>query len=310
MPRIQVISVTANESSHRLDLFLSRRLPISRTSVQRLIGEGLVLVNRRLTKANYKIHPHDQIEITIPGPTPIPIEPEPLSLDILYEDAHLLVLHKSAGMVVHPSPGHDHGTLVHGLLYHCRDLTGIGGRERPGIVHRLDKDTTGVLVVAKTDQTHEGLSRQFRYHTIQRTYVTLVCGVLKQDRGKIDVAIGRDTKDRKKISSRTLRPRASVTEFKVIHRYPDATLVEVTPQTGRTHQIRVHFAHLQHPVAGDKTYGGSRTSHIGKVAIPRQMLHAQKLGFTHPATGETMVFSAPYPEDMEAILRALSAHRG
>ncbi|MBI5197165.1 MAG: RluA family pseudouridine synthase [Nitrospirae bacterium] len=306
MPRIHVISVTGHESHHRIDLFLAGRLPLSRSGIQRLIEEGMVLVNQKITKANYKIHPFDQIQITIPGPTPVPLEPEPIPLEILYEDPHLLVLHKPAGMVVHPAPGHDRGTLVNALLHHCRDLQGIGGRERPGLVHRLDKDTSGVLVVAKSDLTHEGLSKQFRNHTIQRTYLALVCGRLKQERGKIDLAIGRDTKDRKKISARTVRPRASVTEYQVIQRFSGATLVEVYPKTGRTHQIRVHFAHLHHPIAGDKTYGGSSAGQIGKIPVPRQMLHAQKLGFAHPVTGEVLSFSAPIPEDMAEVLRQLT----
>jgi 23S rRNA pseudouridine1911/1915/1917 synthase len=305
MPRIRVISVTAPEASQRIDLYLSRRLPLSRSAIQRLIGEGLVLVNGKPVRANTKTHPDDEIRVTIPGPTPIPLKPEPIPLEILYEDPHLLVIHKSAGMVVHPAPGHDHGTLVHGLLYHCKDLQGIGGRERPGIVHRLDKDTSGVMVVAKSDAAHEGLSRQFQTHTIRRAYLALVCGVLKQDRGKIDLAIGRDIKDRKKISPRTVRPRASTTEYQVVRRFDGATMVEVHPRTGRTHQIRVHFAHLRHPVAGDRTYGGSKAGHIGDIPVPRQMLHAQRLGFIHPVTGADLEFSAPIPEDMEEVIRRL-----
>jgi 23S rRNA pseudouridine1911/1915/1917 synthase len=274
-----------------------------------LIDEGFVLVNQKTTRSNYKTHPLDDIQITIPGPTPIPLEPEPIPLDILHEDPYLLVIHKPAGMVVHPAPGHYQGTLVHALLYHCKDLKGIGGRERPGIVHRLDKDTSGVLVVAKSDSVHQELSKQFKDHSIQRTYLALVCGVLKQSQGIIDLAIGRDTKDRKKISARTVRPRASVTRYQVVRRFSDATLVDVYPQTGRTHQIRVHFAHIHHPIAGDKTYGGSRAGTVRGLPVARQMLHARYLGFVHPATGEAVSFSAPIPEDMAGVIDHLTQER-
>lgn len=228
--------------------------------------------------------------------------PEPISLDILYEDEHLLAVNKPSGMVVHPAPGHDSGTLVNALLYHCKDLKGIGGRERPGIVHRLDKDTSGVLVVAKSDHVHRHLSKQFRLHTVTRIYIALIQGVMKKNSGIIDLPIGRDTKDRKKISPRTIRPRHAITHLNVIRRYKDATLIELRPQTGRTHQLRVHLAHLHHPVAGDKTYGGRGYGKLGETKIDRLMLHAMRLGFIHPKTDKYMEFEAPLPVDIKGVL--------
>lgn len=289
----------------RLDLYLIKRgVPLSRSRIQKLIEEERIRVNGRPTKASYKIRRGDEIEIRIPPTTPLDLIPEAIPLDLLYEDETLLVINKPAGMVVHPAPGHDQGTLVHALLHHCRDLPGIGGRERPGIVHRLDKETSGVLVVAKTDEAHQRLSQQFKRHTIDRRYLALVCGKVTQKTGKIILPIGRDRIDRKKISARTGHPRESETHFTVRERLGIATLLEVYPQTGRTHQIRVHMAHLGYPVVGDKTYGG-RAVRSFELQADRQMLHAERLGFIHPTHGERMTFSAPPPADMLAILASL-----
>lgn len=304
MPITRVFHVYQKEAHKRIDQYLSNLLPLSRTAIQKLIEEGLVSVNKKGVKTNYKIHPDDEIEVYIPCPAPTPLIPEPIPLNILYEDEHILVVNKPSGLVVHPAPGHDSGTLVNALLYHCKDLKGIGGRERPGIVHRLDKDTSGVLIVAKSDFVHRHLSKQFKLHTVHRVYIALVQGVMKKNSGIIDIAIGRDTKDRKKISPRTVKPKHAITHFRVMKRYKDATLIELKPMTGRTHQLRVHLSHLHHPVAGDKTYGGKGYGKLGKLDIERLMLHALKLGITHPMTDSYIEFEAPLPEDMRGVMDA------
>jgi len=237
-------------------------------------------------------------------PTPLETLPELIPLDVIHEDPSLIVLNKQAGLVMHPAPGHYTGTLVNALLAHCRDLSGIGGRERPGLVHRLDKDTSGVIVVAKTDAAHRFLSQQFKSHSIQRQYRAIVVGRLSKKSGTIDLPIGRDRWERKKISHRTLRPREARTVYRAIERFDRATLVEIYPQTGRTHQIRVHFASIGHPVLGDRTYGG-RQAVLASVPADRQMLHAVRLGFTHPDSGRIIEFSALPPSDFDQALAAL-----
>lgn len=297
--------VSSHSRPDRLDLYLIKRgVPLSRARIQKLIAEGLIRLNGTATKASTRVREGDQIEICIPPPEPLELIPEEIPLDFLYEDDSLLIVNKPAGMVVHPAPGHDRGTLVHALLYHCRDLPGIGGRERPGIVHRLDKDTSGVMVVAKTDLAHQRLSKQFKDHSIARRYLALVFGIIRKKEGRIVLAIGRDRVDRKKISARTAHPRASETAFVVRERLKEATLLELSPQTGRTHQIRVHMAHLGHPVLGDKIYGGKQACKSG-VPCERQMLHAASLGFVHPVSREEMNFSAPIPPDMQSVLEVL-----
>ena len=306
MPIVKILKVSPYSDSKRIDQHLTNLLPLSRTAVQRLLKLNLITVNNETVKANYKIRPDDEIRIEIPGPTPLPLQPEAISLDIVYEDEHLLIVNKPSGMVVHPSPGHYSGTLVHALLHHCKDLKGIGGRERPGIVHRLDKDTSGVLVVAKSDLVHRHLSNQFKDRTVNKVYVALVQGVMKKNRGEIDLPIGRDTRDRKKFSSRTVKPKHAKTIFRVLKRFKDATLVELKPETGRTHQLRVHLAHLNHPVAGDSFYGGRGYSKIGGVKIERLMLHAMKLGIIHPITGKYMEFEPPLPAAMKKIIECFN----
>lgn len=296
--------VTPKDTRLRLDLYLLKKNPsLSRSRVQRLIQDGHITVNGQKAKPSYRVHLDDRVCIDLPPPTPLEIKPEAIPLEIIYEDAHLLVVNKPAGMVVHPAPGHFAGTLVHALLHHCRDLSGIGGKERPGLVHRLDKETSGLLVVAKAEQAHKVLAAQFKAHTVTRCYLTLVHGIPKAHRGTVELAIGRDLRDRKKISPRTTRPRSAITQYEVLERYGKFSLLAVRPKTGRTHQIRVHLSHLGHPVMGDKVYGLKKKKDFEQeLWISRQMLHAQQLGFDHPETGQRMEFSAPLPLDMERII--------
>src|SRR5437667_6213100 len=321
------VTVSAGETPKRLDVFLSTHTAgLSRAAAQRLIEQGTVTVNGRATKPSLKIKPGDAIEWDVPQPTPLEIAGEPIPLCLLFEDERLLGLNKPAGLVAHPAPGHWSGTLVHALLHHLQkekgtDLflgknksvpfSGIGGRERPGLVHRLDKGTSGVMVIAQTDAAHQGLSRQFKAHTIRRVYLALIKGAVKGKMGRVELAIGRDYKDRKKFSARTVSPRDAVTEFQVVERFgakrsgDEATLVEVHPRTGRTHQIRVHLVSLGHPVLGDETYGGRKVCAIGGVAIEGPMLPARTLGFTHTARGNPLEYTVPPPADMEELLGML-----
>ncbi len=298
------IIVPNEKKPERLDLYLIKKgFPLTRSRIQKLIAEEQILLNGNATRSSYKVKKGDQIDITIPAPTPLELVPENIPLDILFEDSNLLVLNKAAGMVVHPAPGNYEGTMVHALLYHCKDLTGIGGRERPGIVHRLDKETSGVMVIAKTDDAHRFLSKQFKDHSIDRKYLALVCGKVKKA-GKINLAIGRDRIHRKKISARTSSPREAETHYIIKERFKNATLLEVSPQTGRTHQIRVHMAHLGHPMIGDKIYGGKIAKALS-LSADRHMLHAALLGFVHPVRKEKLSFSSPPPIDMASILEIL-----
>lgn len=298
------ILVPDERKPERIDRYLIKKgLALARAQIQRLIAEEQILVNGLPTRSSYKAKKGDRIDITIPPPQALTLIPEAIPLDILFEDTHLLVLNKAVGMVVHPAPGHYEGTMVHALLYHCKDLTGIGGRERPGIVHRLDKDTSGVMVIAKTDEAHRKLSAQFKDHSIDRKYLALVCGKVKRA-GQIFLAIGRDRINRKKISPRTAHPREAETHYIIKERFKTATFVELSPKTGRTHQIRVHMNHIGHPLIGDKDYGGKRTSAF-PFASQRQMLHAAILGFVHPKTLKPLQFSSPPPPDMTEILNTL-----
>jgi 23S rRNA pseudouridine1911/1915/1917 synthase len=303
--------VTSGEQPKRLDLFLvNRERDISRSALQRLIELGRIRINDQVVKASHKIKPGDRITMDVPKPEPLSIKGEAIPLDVLFEDASLLVLNKPSGIVVHPAPGNWNGTLVNALLHHFQTSGGtvstIGGKERPGLVHRLDKETSGVMVVAKTDLAHRHLAAQFKLHTIARVYEAFIWGVPKKGRGRIELAIGRDTKERKKFSARTTSPRESVTEYVVDRRYGKlAAHVLLYPHTGRTHQLRVHLASLGHPILGDHTYGGRKVCAIDEVEIPRVMLHARTLGFTHPTTSKTEEFRRPIPEDMERLAQAL-----
>jgi 23S rRNA pseudouridine1911/1915/1917 synthase len=293
----------------RLDLYLLKKgLSLSRSRLQKLIEDGNIAVNNQRSKPGYRVHLNDRISVQLPAPTPLEIRPEPIPLDILYEDADLLVVNKPAGMVVHPAPGNPTGTLVHALLYHCQGLRGIGGKERPGLVHRLDKETSGLLVVAKTESAHRVLAAQFKAHTVVRQYLALVHGIPKRRRGEIDLAIGRDVKERKKFSARTSRPRIAVTEYEVLEHYGNISLLAVRPKTGRTHQIRVHLSSVGYPVVGDKVYGFRKKKELEReLSVDRQMLHAQKLGFVHPRTKQFMEFRAPLPWDMERTLAQIKS---
>lgn len=305
--------VSAHDSAKRLDIFLCQTdKGISRSQVKRLIEKGNVQVGRKKAKAGMRLKENDVITLTLPEPQQPTAQAEPIPLTILYEDRHLIVVDKPAGMVVHPAAGNFSGTLVNALLYHCPDLSGIGGVLRPGIVHRLDKDTSGVLVVAKDDLTHRGLSEQFKRHAATRKYTGIVFGQIA-DEGKIDSAIGRHLLDRKKMSTRSQKGREARTHWKVLKRYAQFSLVEFGLETGRTHQIRVHLSSIGHPILGDPLYGGrGRLPSIsppllrqGLQKLRRQALHAASLAFIHPATGEQLEFSSPIPADMEEALGLL-----
>ena len=302
--QVSELIVTHGETSKRLDHFLANREPhCSRTALQRLIEEGHIRVDGQCVKPSHKIRPGERILLTIPRPQPIDIQPEPISLEIVYEDDALLVLNKPTGLVVHPAPGHRSGTLVNALLYHMTNseggLSSIGGKERPGLVHRLDKETTGILVVAKCDEAHRSLANQFKRHSIHRVYEALVWGKPKTGEGKIALSIGRDLKDRKKFSARTARPRESLTHYRVIERFGKvAARLDLFPGTGRTHQLRVHLSAIGCPILGDPTYGGKKVTCVRDIVIPRVMLHAKTLGFVHPTTKQPMEFHASLPQDM------------
>jgi 23S rRNA pseudouridine1911/1915/1917 synthase len=300
-------TVAPEQGGLRLDLFLTaREIGLSRTQIGRAVDEGQVQVNGRPGRAGRKLKTGDVVAVFLPAARPSEVIPEAIPLKILYEDASLLVVDKPAGMVVHPAAGHSSGTLVNALLYHCRDLSGIGGVLRPGIVHRLDKETSGLMVVAKSDHAHRGLAGQFKRHEVKKTYQALVYGDPKTDGGRIESAVGRHPTDRKRMSTESRRGRSAVTVWRVRERYRVAALLEVNIETGRTHQIRVHLTDIGHPVVGDRVYGGAgRIRTVGDPAararmkaLDRQALHAWRLAFTHPVTGEAMLFSSPLPKDM------------
>lgn len=303
--------VTPGEQPKRLDVFLvNRERDISRSAIQRLIELGRIRINDQAVKPSQKIRPGDKITMDVPKPEPLELKGEAIPLEVLFEDDHLLVLNKPAGIVVHPAPGNWTGTLVNALLHHFQTSGGtvstIGGKERPGLVHRLDKETSGVMVIAKTDQAHRHLAAQFKHHTIARAYEALIFGVPKKGHGLIELAIGRDSKERKKFSARTSRPKESVTEYKVERRFgKSAAHVLLYPRTGRTHQLRVHLTSLGHPILGDPTYGGRKVCAIGEIEVCRVMLHARTLGFQHPATGEFQEYMRPSPSDMHEVMQAL-----
>ena len=305
-------SITSEDAGERLDRFLTRRLPShSRAYLQQLIEQKQILVDERTTKPGYRLRAGDRISLSLPPPKPSGVLPEPIPLDVLYEDAHLLVVNKAAGMVVHPSPGNASGTLVNALLAHCTRLSGIGGIERPGIVHRLDKDTSGAIVVAKDDVTHRSLARQFAGRQVKKRYLAVVRGNVRDAEGVIDAAVGRHPVYRQKMSTHTRVGRQAVTEFRVRERFGLYTLLELCPRTGRTHQIRVHMAAVGHPLLGDPTYGRDRKE-LQRSPLARQLswfrrqaLHAWVLGFVHPARGEWLECQAPLPADLERLLATL-----
>ncbi len=289
----------------RLDVALARLEPaLSRAQVQRLIEQGEITVAGAVAKPAHRLRAGEQIEGRVPEPVPATIAPQAILLAILYEDADLVVVDKPAGMVVHPAAGHADGTLVNALLHHCRDLSGIGGELRPGIVHRIDKDTSGVLVVAKHDRAHRALAAQWKQHSIDREYLAFVRGAPRAQDGTVAAPIGRHPTDRKRMSTRARAGRRAVTHWRVEERLRDATLLRVRLETGRTHQIRVHMASIGLPLLGDPVYGGSRAKPASP-ALARQALHATLLGFTHPTSGERVRFESALPADLLALREAL-----
>lgn len=289
----------------RIDKFLSCRLEeVSRSYIQKLIKEGHVSVNGKPVKANYKLGADDEICFEIPEAKEPDILPEDIPLDILYEDQDILVVNKPKGMVVHPAAGHYSGTLVNALMYHCKDsLSGINGVMRPGIVHRIDMDTTGSLLVCKNDEAHRILAEQLKEHTIRREYHAIVYGNLKDDAGTIDAPIGRHPVDRKKMSINHKNGKRAVTHYEVLERFGNFTYIRCRLETGRTHQIRVHMASLHHPLLGDEVYGPSSKPPFS--GLKGQVLHAKILGIHHPSTGEYMEFDAPLPEYFVDLLQKL-----
>jgi 23S rRNA pseudouridine1911/1915/1917 synthase len=297
---LREFTVSPAQAGQRLDVFLSAVSGLSRARVQRLILDGHVLVGGGPQKSRHRVTPGERIQLRVPPVAPLRLIPEAIPLDILHEDDDLIVLNKPPGMVVHPGAGRSSGTLVHALLAHCGRLPGIGGVERPGIVHRLDRDTSGVLVVAKTDAAHQSLARQFKIRVVKKRYLALVHGEVRQDSGRIEAAIGRHQHDRKRMGVLVRGGREARTAYHVVRRLPGMTVLALDLETGRTHQIRVHLAHIGHPVMGDQTYGGRRERRRTAAETPRaerQMLHAWRLGFQHPATGRWVEFVAPIPED-------------
>jgi len=304
--KVRTFRVPAEAKGERLDRFLAASSGLTRARIQALIAAGQVRVEGRARKASTLLRGGEQVLLTLPLPAPSDLRPEPIPLEVLHEDTDLLVINKPAGLVTHPAAGHRTGTVVNALLHRCPDLRGIGGVERPGLVHRLDKDTSGCLVVAKTEAAHEGLSRQFKARQVRKTYLALVRGSLRERSGRITVPIGRDRSDRKRMGVRTARAREAATAFRVLRELPGATLLEVTLETGRTHQIRVHLAHLGHPVVGDALYGGRRERRAreggGEPVAGRQLLHAWRIAFTHPRTGAAVAVEAPPPADLRPYL--------
>lgn len=288
-----------DETGKRIDVYISRfRDDLSRSQVQKLITDGKVTVNGKNIKSNYRLREKDIIDIEIPDPEPLDIEAEDISLNILYEDSDVIVIDKPQGMVVHPAPGHYSGTVVNALMYHCKDsLSGINGCMRPGIVHRIDMNTSGIIVAAKSDAAHKSLAVQFAEHSINRRYRAIVVGNIKEDTLTVDKPIGRNPRDRKKMAVVEGGKRA-VTHFTVLERFGKYTYIEASLETGRTHQIRVHMAYSGHPLLGDNIYGSEKQPY----KLMGQVLHAGLLGFVHPATGEYMEFRSEVPEYFEKLL--------
>lgn len=301
---------TIQSETGRLDAVLAALAPqYSRSRLKHLIEDGCVTVNGAVPKPKYNVSPGDAIELTIPPVRPIEAEAQDIPLSIIYEDEHIIVVNKPQGMVVHPAPGNADGTLVNALLHHCGHLSGINGVMRPGIVHRIDKDTSGLIVAAKTDEAYRGLAAQIKAHTARRIYVAVTEGVVRSDSGIVDAPIGRHPVDRKRmaVTSRG-HTRSAVTEYRVLERFCGYTLIEASLRTGRTHQIRVHMAHIGHPLIGDPVYGHRHQ----KFNLPGQVLHASRLILTHPVTGELLEFSAPPPAafaDLVEKLRMMTQNR-
>ena len=301
---LEVVTAGAEDAGARIDVCLAAKLGVSRSNMQKLLEEGRVKRGDKVLKANYKVRAGEVYTVDIPEPEPIEAVPENIPLDIIYEDDDVVVLNKARGMVVHPAPGNYTGTLVNALLYHCKNLSGINSAIRPGIVHRLDKDTSGIMIVAKNDAAHIALSQQIQSKTAVRTYLAVVRGNIKTDSGTIETQIARDKNDRKKMAVVKEGGREAITDYEVLERFGKYTLVCCKLRTGRTHQIRVHMEYLGYPLVGDPKYSPMKTP----FAIKGQALHSHTLEFTHPRTGERMKFEAPLPEDMHKIITRL--HNG
>lgn len=299
----EIFQVTSEQDGERLDKLLSIIYPdFSRSFFQKLIKENSIKVNEKIQKANYKVQTDDVISVLIPDAIETSIEPEDIPLDILYEDNDVLVVNKPKGMVVHPSAGHYSGTLVNAIMYHCKDsLSGINGEIRPGIVHRIDMDTTGSLIVCKNDESHVAIAEQIKEHSCNRIYVGIVCGNVKEDEGTIDAPIGRHPVDRKKMAINEKNGKPAVTHYKVLKRFEKYTYMQFKLETGRTHQIRVHMASIGHPLLGDELY----SKNCPFKHLQGQTLHARTIGFIHPRTKEYMEFSAPLPKYFDDLLQKL-----
>ncbi len=317
MPYEFEIIVPAGKKKERLDTFLAGHVQnATRSKVQRAIAGGAVLVNGKPARASHRVAPGEVIHVTLPKPPPQEAAPENIPLDIIYEDDRVLVVNKPAGMVTHPAYGHYSGTLVNALLYHCNSLSAVNEGMRPGIVHRLDKDTSGLLVIAKDDDAHAKLAAQFAGRSLSREYQAIVWGLFRERHGVIEAPLGRSRSDRKRVAV-TGDGKHALTEYTVLRQYPFLSLLSLKLHTGRTHQIRVHLAHVHHPVFGDPTYNGRRIAWgTGSAAqktevqqllrlMPRQALHARTLEFVHPSTGKTVRFDSPLPADMQAVLQTL-----
>lgn len=288
----------------RIDRYLTEMLPEqSRSFFQKLIRDGFVMVNHIIVKVNYRLKTGDIIEIDIPNAVPTEIVPENIPLDILYEDDDLLIVNKPKGMVVHPAVGHSTGTLVNAIMYHCQgNLSGINGEIRPGIVHRIDKDTTGSLIICKNDEAHRNIAEQIKEHSVTRRYVGVVAGTFSEESGTVEGAIGRHPNDRKRMTINEKNGKPAVTHYRVLQTLKGASFMEFELETGRTHQIRVHMASISHPLLGDTVYGNSKNPY----KLQGQALHARTIGFIHPTTGEYIEVSAPIPEYMTELVRKLS----
>ena len=293
--------ITEEQAGQRADVGLAALLDITRSNMQKLLEDGRAVKGSKVLKANYKLRAGDEIVVTLPEPQPLDAQPENIPLDIIYEDDDVIVVNKARGMVVHPAAGNYSGTLVNALLYHCKNLSGINGVIRPGIVHRLDKDTSGIMICAKNDEAHLSLSQQIQAKTARRTYLAVVRGNIKSDSGTIETLIARDKMDRKKMAVVKENGREAITDYEVVERFGKYTLVRCKLRTGRTHQIRVHMEYLGYPLVGDPKYSPMKTP----FDIKGQALHSQTLEFTHPRTGERLCFEAPLPEDMHKIITRL-----
>ncbi len=303
MADIYRFQVTEAEEDERIDRYVAELADsLSRSFIQKMIKDGTLLVNGKLVKASYRVQAEDEISFTLPEAVEPDIEPEDIPLDILYEDEDLLVVNKPKGMVVHPAAGHYSGTLVNALMYHCRDsLSGINGVMRPGIVHRIDRDTTGSLIVCKNDTAHLSIAAQLKEHSIVRRYRAIVHGVIREEEGCVDISIGRHPADRKRMAAGVKNGKEAVTHYKVLRRFGQYTYIECRLETGRTHQIRVHMEHIGHPLLGDPVYGNRRSP----FRLEGQTLHAMVLGFVHPRTGEYVETVAPLPVYFEHLLEIL-----